>query len=634
MTDLSQLLLNRHIRKVVIIDDVFDESPQPDELDDENWSIFFDDLGDEKRTALGELFPDYENTDAADLRHSQPFITLLWENRAILGSSGWEQLFKGYAQTNSSGRSALNDLAHRLETLGLECSTLGRDVDDTAKGADLIFMDLFLGHQQSEDDVQRAIERVRTVVEGRMSAPPLVVLMSHSPRLQENRNQFRDEAHLYGSLFRVANKSELAKPGVLERILSRLATNYEDATRVAAFVDAWDKGLDNARLRFIETLRRLDLPDLAQLHTLLLEFEGQRLGDYLLDVSDRVLQHEIESDQGTIEAARSLNEIQLNQYPAPHLAGSPDFQALVHRMVFQHSERLKLSEGNDNPGFTFGDVLREKKSDNPTDRVLLVVTPSCDLARGGIAEVLVLPGTLKSLSVSDWSYGASDLRTPSFTAEDGTTYWIKWALKQRHTVSYEHLRKQIDQPDGVSRIGRMREIYSAEIQQIMLANMGRIGQISNPPASFPVTVSVSMISPDGTPQSIDLPALNEAVCFVGKDKDSKRVDQLVLSEDACDAFRDAVQNLTPENIHTGAHQSLDAMKTDLEFFDDLERGLVKIPKNSGTPVAFQKQVGDDNFIYFHVVRNEWNVERNVVPGNCKKGSLIINVHDASEERRK
>src|SRR5690606_16501704 len=115
--------------------------------------------------ALGKLFPEYENTDANDLQNSQPFITLLWENKAIFESAGWGRLFGEYAQTNSVGRSALDTLVNRLEALGLECSTLGRDFDDTAKDADLIFVDLFLGHQQSEDDVQRAIERVRTVVE-------------------------------------------------------------------------------------------------------------------------------------------------------------------------------------------------------------------------------------------------------------------------------------------------------------------------------------------------------------------------------------------------------------------------------------------------------------------------------------
>ncbi len=631
MTDLPQLLQDRHIHKAVIIDDVFDEIPRPDELDDDNWSVFFDDLGDDEQTALSKLFPEYEKTHATDLQNSQPFITVLWKNKTIFENAGSEQLFGEYAQTNSTGRSALDTLVNRLEALGLECSTLGRDFDETAKDADLIFVDLFLGHQQSEDDVQRAIERIRTVVDGRKNAPPLVVLMSQSTRLREKRNQFRDEAQLYGSLFRVANKSELAKSGVLERILSRLATNYEDATRVATFVDAWDKGLDNARLRFIQTLRRLDLPDLAQLHTLLLEFEGQQLGDYLLDVSDRVLQHEIESDQGTIEAARSLNEIQLDQYPAPHLAGSPDFQALVHRMVFQHSERLKLSEGNDNPGFTFGDVLREKKGENPTARVFLIVTPSCDLAREGIAEVLVLPGTLKSLSASDWSYRASDLRTPSFTAEDGTTYWIKWALKQRHTVSYEDLRKQLDQPDGVSRIGRMREIYAAEIQQIMLADMGRIGQVSNPPASFRVTVSVLLISQDGTQHTTNLPALSEAICFVGRDTDAKRVDHLVLSEEACDEFREFVEQIDPSTMNKIARQSLAAMKTDLAFFDGFERGLIIVPQKDGSLVPEKREVQAQNLTYMYIVRNEWNVDGALIPNNQRNAPLIMSVRDSETD---
>ena len=51
MTDLRTLLEERGIRKAVVIDDVFDDAPRPEDLDEGDWSTFFDDLGEEGHQA-------------------------------------------------------------------------------------------------------------------------------------------------------------------------------------------------------------------------------------------------------------------------------------------------------------------------------------------------------------------------------------------------------------------------------------------------------------------------------------------------------------------------------------------------------------------------------------------------------
>jgi hypothetical protein len=312
MTDLRALLTEKGIQKAVIIDDVYDAVPRPDELSEEDWPVFFDDLGEEGHKLLGKIFPAYEDTPTDDLRISQKFIDVLWQNREKLPSAARDPLFNEYESTNATERNGLDALVMALEELGLTCETIGREPDATAKEADLVFIDLFLGFHQSEDDMGRAVQRVGELVADRAQNPPLVVLMSRSPRLWDKRSDFRDNVGLLGSTFRVISKADLAKDGVLETLLSRLASHYEDAKRVAGFIHAWDRGLDEARKRFIQVLRRLDLSDLAQIRALLLDFEGQQLGEYLLDVADRVLQHEIEADAGTITAALELNKIELS----------------------------------------------------------------------------------------------------------------------------------------------------------------------------------------------------------------------------------------------------------------------------------------------------------------------------------
>ena len=626
MTELQVLLENKGIRTAVVIDDVFDDAPRPDELDEGDWTYFFDDLGEAGNALLSELYTAYDGTTPDDLRVSQQFVTVLWQNREGLPGAAREHLFSDYENTKATERTALDTLVAALEAFGLACTTMGREIHDDAKEADLIFVDLFLGFHQSEGDMQRAILRVSELLAERAANPPLVVLMSRSPRLWEKRNEFRDSAGLLGSTFRVVSKAELAKARRLETLLTRLASHYEDAKRVAAFVHAWEEGLKQARENFIRILRRLDLSDLAQVRGLLLDFEGQMLGEYLLDVADRVLQHEIEAASGTIAAAQELNKIELSKYPAPHLAGSPDLQDLVHRMIFQHVERLKLSFDDEMPTIQYGDVLRrkDKKSGASTNDVLLVATPACDLARGGTEHVLVLPGTLTPLAAEDWSYGTTIAKTPIFASEDGSRHWIRWHLKGRQTIQFERLRQELQKAKVFERLGRIRDTYATEIQQRMLADMGRIGQPANPPATFPVSLSLFAVSPDASALAVAVDGVDTAVCFVGRDAEGHRVDHLVLGEAACDALRGMIQDYSPNDVHTAARPSLAAMKTDIDFFERFERGLIEVPKKNG---KWQEENGANNRTYLHILRNTGVEEGFSAKSNQRNAPFVLKISD-------
>ena len=626
MTELQTLLKNKDIRKAVVIDDVYDEAPHPAELDEGDWAVFFDDLDEAGHALLSELYPPYEGTRPDDLKASKKFVGALWDNQSQLPAPARERLFKNYEYTKSGERTALRTLVATLENLGLTCTPMGRDAKEDARDADLLFVDLFLGFNQSESDIKRAIRLVSELIRDREESPPLVILMSRSPRLWEKRNEFRDDAGLLGSTFRVALKADLAKDGRLETLLTRLANHYEDAKRVAAFVHAWKLGLERAQDNFIRILRRLDLSDFAQVRALLLDFEGQKLGEYLLDVADRVLQHEIEAETGTIAAAQELNKIELEKYPAPHLSGSPDLQTLVHRMIFQHFERLKLSIDGETPIIQYGDVLRckEKASRDLTDDVLLVATPACDLVRGTMKHVLVLPGTLTPLAPEDWSYGGIVFKTPIFESEDGKRHWIKWHLKDRHTIPLTKICEGIQKGTLYERMGRIRETYTTEILQRMLADMGRIGQPANPPATFPVSISLYAVSPNARAHAVSVEGLNTAVCFVGRDAEGKRVDHLVLGEAACDALKETIQEYPDDNVYKAAQQSLIAMKTNNRFFERFEKGLIKVPQKDR---KWKEEKGENNQVYLHILRNEGILDGDAAKGNHRNAPFVLKVSD-------
>ena len=625
MTALKDLLAARRITRAVVIDDVFDAVPRPDELNDGDWSNFFDDLGDAGHELLKESHDGYEEESAEELKASQAFIEVVWENREKLPRAASKHLFRAYDETKTAERARLNSLVAALEALGLACTTMGRELDEGAKEAELIFVDLFLGFQQSEDDMDRAIQRVRELVKDRVQNPPLVVLMSRSPRLRENQNEFRDTAELLGSTFRVASKADLTREGMLETLLTRLANHYEDAKRVAGFVHAWDSGLDRARQNFIRILRRLDLSDLAQVRALLLDFEGQNLGEYLLDVADRVLQHEIEGHDNTIASALELNKIDVGKYPAPHLAGSPDLQELVHRMVFMHPDRLCLSESEDKTQFQFGDVLRWKadNGDGYSDAVSLVVSPACDLVRRGAKRVMLLSGTLKELQPKNWSYEAGPVRTAIVILPEEVRKWIEWNLKNVRSLKWDELDRLVGEGASLKRVGRLREIYAIEIQQMLLADLGRIGRPANLPVPFPVAVSLFYAGTDCKAHKLAVEQIDSAACYVGRDRRANPVHRLVLTEQTCDHIEQALQELAQDNVLQSARASLVAVKADRGFFTRFERGEIQMSTDAGTKAV----KADNSQVYASIVRGGDLDEGSKIVGECRKAALIVKVAD-------
>jgi len=627
MSELKALLKNKGIINVALIDDGFDETPQPNELIEADWDSFFDDLqGEQINELIEQKFPGYSDASVDDLRKSTEFIATLWEMRTSLPEGPYNHLFQGYETSSNGDRLVLDGLVQSLEELELTCVTMGRELDHAAKQADLVFIDLFLGYPQLDKDIEQSILRVKEIISDRANKPPLVVLMSSSSRIREKRDYFRDEAGLLGSTFRVARKSELQNLFFLTKLLTRLSNHYEDAQRVASFVDAWDNGLDKAKERFIQALRRLDLSDLAQIQGLLLDHDEQKLGDYLLDVTDRVLQHEIEGDPDTISAADELNKIELEKYPTPHLKKSVDLQSFVYRMLFQHRERLKLSESNGEKVIQFGDIYYcQSGNSDEGSTVLLVVTPACDLARCGIRNILVLPGTMMPLNSSDWTYDPIP-KTSVIESDDGEKHWIKWNLKECYTISRKVLVRKL-RDENLLHLGRLREIYTAEIQQGLLNEMGRIGQVANPPASFPVSISLFSLAADFEIIELNIDELDGAVCFVGRGESAKdRVVHLVLSESACDALQKAICEFPENNIAPNLKVALQTMKGDEAFFEKFELGTIPIPPT-------YKALSENSVNYLTIVKNGNFNHGDKLEGNefknYRKSPFLMNISDVS-----
>jgi len=579
---LADLLVERGIRTALIVDDVCDQVPRAADIDPANpaWVNFNDDLTPADKVLINAEYPGEETTPFATRITDDAYVATVWQLRDRLNGVA-DPVFATYLVDQATDQKFVDLAKARLEALGLACSTAGREFREPARAADVIVIDLFFGNAQDDSNLAESKRLLAAALAGREGDAPLVILMSRSNRLDAKRDEFRTDVGLLDSAFRIIRKTDLEQTDTLERQLDRLAQNAEDSRRLARFFKAIEGGMATATERTLKLLRNLKLSDVGQIQQLLLSAEGEPTGSYLVDVFDRVLQHEIEREQGIIDAAADLNKFASIKHPPPFLAGSPDLQELVQRTLTQNEKRIQLPGALDSP-VTFGDILRRPVggaapkagglfADRSTDDVFMVMTPVCDLQRGGAPRVLFLVGTLKNVKAQDWSYG-DDARTPSILV-DGGLHWIKWELKSLETASWDQLEEAF-KDEGVRVVARLREAHALELQQRVLAGLGRVGLVAPMPATFPVEVEIYYAAVDGRLTRLAVPELNDgAVCFVGRDDKANTVTRVMLTEGGSDGILAAIKGLDVALVAAEAKTAFTHVTTTDDLRHNLDAGL-------------------------------------------------------------
>lgn len=373
----------------------------------------------------------------------------------------------------------------------------------------------------------------------------------------------------------------------------------------------------------------------AQIRDVLLAFEGQPLGSYMLDVFDRVLAHEIEGDNETVDAAEELNLIDPSLYPAPHIAGSTDLQDLVFRTIWQHPGRLKVKTTVADIPVGFGDVLVRKDflgagsaTDGPDAYV--VMTPACDLVRKeGAKRILLLSGSITDIAPKSWTYTKNTFKTPIMKLSHDRRVFVRWDAKDIVTLPHPEIRNLIS-PDGPYGLHlRLRESHALELQQRLLAEMGRIGLVAHMPGTFPVQVEAYFHAPEGL-RKFDLEVANRegGVCYVGRDEDAHEHTRLVMIEAAIDELMLRVDRLTLGELHDKAKPALARLQKAKSLSSMLQRGLL-VPQSDKAGFADIKATvpaedGTDSDVVVGLVgRNPASMKVEV-----RKAALVLLVIDS------
>lgn len=659
MAELAEILASANVTRALIVDDAIDVVPLADDLsvDGPQWTHFFDDLTGPDHDALTAAFPAYSDLEAEDLQKSDGFVAALWANKDSIAPALCQTLFTRYVADMQADTVHLNVLRAQLEGVGLVCSAVGRDFVAAVTEADIVFMDLYLCSAQRSDDIKVSIEGLASAIEKRRTKPPLVVLMSRSNKLEDKREDFRNDTKLFESTFRVLAKSEIQLEGVVQRVVGRLATHYQKSLKLSEFVCAWEDGLDAARNNTTKLIRKLGLSDLAQIQHLLLSAEGEPMGSYLVDVFDKVLQHEIEANTSIIDTALALNGLDTSKFPAPLVAGANDLLEFVEHSLFHNRARLKLP-GAIGSSVSFGDVLRRKlPTPSPmvavapvglavaeaeklpilpeiqNNMVMAVLSPACDLQRNQLKRVLLLIGELHVLKTEAWSAKNSGAKTPVFDMGDGVRRFIQWDIKHILTLTHDELNEYLlsEQP-AFERVGRLRDMHALEIQQKLLSSMGRVGLAAPMPATHAVRIQAFTVDTDNKLRNLNIASLADGgVCFIGRTSDGQdHLEKLLLTERGCEDICRAIDQVDLDTVHEKTRDILKSIQKSTVLYETLEQGIIigKINNQS-----FQEFKSDTGVTQGVVARNKKQIE--TISLDKKRelpfAGLVLIAHDGPDE---
>ncbi len=640
----SQRVRDAGIRSAVIIDDGYDEVPKVAELLDEDaWESFFDDAQSVAATRITALFPDYDPPDREDLKSNQAFIDALWQGREnirdLLGG-----LFDAYEQKAQDNRPFLEAAEAALTALDIPFQTRGRDFVDAAVKADLIVIDLFLGFQQGAPDREFTVEQLKDVMARRGVRPlPAIVLISQVPGIDDLAKDFRQDVRLHASAFRHIRKSDLSKQGRMEGLILTLASHRSDSQALATFVDTWEKKAIEAARAASGTLRKVDIDDLQHIRSMLLRFEGLNTSSYMLDVFDRVLQHEIESHNEVLSAASRLDE--MADDPAPlMISNDRDTYAVLEQTLFVNPKRRAHATGAEWP-ITFGDILgpRPDTAVKPRgffsgreDQVFFVASPECDLIRkDGLKTALLVAGSLKEIDLGKPGLSVTAKTTPVLRLDGGRRVQVDWDFGELRTITLAQAKRLLHPGRGdMSILGRLREGTALSLRQQFLSNVGRVGELAPLPRSLRFQADLLVPLQQGGTAPIALP---DGVAITGNVLIPRRGQfaTAIIDSNCEDELTAVLLALDLTNVANKSKASFDTLKEQTRIRQMFRSGFqgidlpLNVPRTAGLlkldeepPASDDKKPKIDKLATF-VKRGEIQDQLGENPGNA---GLIVEIH--------
>lgn len=174
----------------------------------------------------------------------------------------------------------------------------------------------------------------------------------------------------------------------------------------------------------------------------------------------------------------------------------------------------------------------------------------------------MISGKFEQLSPKAWTYKSAGTKTPIVILPDNRRMWIRWDLKDIQTLRREELNALLADGGTHKILVRLRETHAIELQQKLLADLGRVGLVAQMPATFAVSVEAYTFNIESKLQPLVLPTLQleGGVCYMGRDKDGNSISRLGLSEAVIDELALAIVGIDKNTIHQKTQETLTRLK--------------------------------------------------------------------------
>lgn len=524
LLELRKIFEERGIRRVAVIDDVFDV-PTAEGVDRERYAEFVGRFqsDDRLRRAVervgGEVrdLPDFEALEDDDLEPLWRCVYGAHVPGRKLGSVQVEPVRALFGGHDDGVLDMLDDVRGLLELfwkdLGRKVAVHGAkpELGDVAD-ADIVVVDYYLELRcTNEQAAQRTSSIVRDIAdtarEGRGRVPQFLLVSSRPQEI--DAGAFRKHAGLMSSRFRFFTKRALSTHEVEDLVSLHDLVDASDRTeKIERLVRNWGVGGRRAIDSVQHHVLDLDVSDLVYLDYFRLVNEGTNIGEYLLWFLTELAGSRMTTslDRPLWSEARNMRLVE-----AVDEGGSVDQHTLIK--TFDEPSRaiaeaygeilLDRSRAAGDAGFpaplaaddlSEGDLFVQRSGPAISwyegAEVRLVMTPSCDLIRRrpgnspAAKNVLLLPGTLIAVEAVKPPDPAEVYFVDVQGEERRVALGVKWDFHRPLAVDWKTM--SADGPgEGFERLGRVQELYFHRIREHFSRRLTQVGTRVAPPLPEP-----------------------------------------------------------------------------------------------------------------------------------------------------
>lgn len=503
-----ELLKDRTITRVAIIDDAFDEDGKsaPDAVQQETIHARLGEQQFSRALRRVKLAPDEPGG-----------VTLAWLEEVRLASareSALRDLWEFARDTLGVGRVSRwrldqfakmlkDDLKLKVDAIGAKKARKGGRAPLVKPDTGLIFMDYQMDRPGEEmgalssDVMSRVYEQFRAE-----SAAPLVVLMSELELDATAVAAFRKGTALLSGMFYFVPKGELFQPERLRYRLAAYAKSLPTGQALQQYVQRVEDALDQVRDQVFREVRALSIADYAYLTTMRLHDDGQALGEYLMWLFTAHLAGELARNESVRQAEAQINALRFEDLPPTQSEPSKHLGTLYSSAVLRPADPLPATYREAGTYLQFGDLFRAPE----TDQVWLCITPACDLAysTGNPSgrpflkkrSIFFVPGKLRPLA-APLKEREERLARTELVVIDGEAQRIIWDQKYVDRCEYGELGPWLQSRGNLQRIATLQTPFALEVQRAFAADLTRIGMPVAPPFYENATVTFTCLGPQG-----------------------------------------------------------------------------------------------------------------------------------------